>query len=173
MKLLFAHNLENFVKTGDFVKKGDKIGSIGKGYNNEYFAHLHFSVSEGLSDDELKKYVSRWSKKKVQQYFQKPDFELFQIPMDAGNLGYGWLQWFGRGYHPGIDYNAPTGGDTDLGVPFFSPVNGIVSFAGDWGKGWGNVVIVNKNEGEILSKEEFEEFKQEVNKRFDNLENPK
>ncbi len=40
----YAHLRSMFVKVGDVVKRGDQIGTIGKGANEIYFAHLHFEI---------------------------------------------------------------------------------------------------------------------------------
>ena len=144
---LFAHNLKNYVKTGDIVKAYDEnIGSIGNA-GGAWFAHLHLSVSEGLTPTELKSYITNWTKDKVTKYYSKPDcdsYRMFGTKMDDGNAGYDWLQWIGNGYHPGIDYNGFGGGNTDLGYKFKSPVDGEVIFAGNWGGGWGNVILINE-----------------------------
>lgn len=51
-----------------------------------------------------------------------------------------------RGYRPnghlGEDWNGVGGGDTDLGDPVTCVGNGIVVFAEDYKRGWGNVVII-------------------------------
>jgi len=44
--------------------------------------------------------------------------------------------------HLGEDWNAVTGGNTDLGHPFYSISNGIVVDVGHKGPGWGNVIRV-------------------------------
>ncbi len=40
----YAHLLERRAVLGDFVERGELIGSIGKGHNNRYPAHLHFEI---------------------------------------------------------------------------------------------------------------------------------
>lgn len=56
--------------------------------------------------------------------------------------GYYDAQPFGRNRHLGEDWNGSGGGDTDLGDPVVAIAAGEVSFAGDLGGGWGNVVRV-------------------------------
>lgn len=48
---LYAHCKERFVKKGDWVKRGEKIASIGNA-NGAYFAHLHFEIRD-ICDLEL------------------------------------------------------------------------------------------------------------------------
>lgn len=48
----------------------------------------------------------------------------------------------GEDNHLGEDWNKNTGGNTDCGEPVYSTANGTITFAGDGGIGWGNVVIV-------------------------------
>lgn len=61
-------------------------------------------------------------------------------PPDA--TGYYDAQPFGRNTHLGADWNAVTGGHTDLGDPVHVVAHGVVTFAADVGGGWGNVVRV-------------------------------
>jgi PKD repeat protein/murein DD-endopeptidase MepM/ murein hydrolase activator NlpD len=58
---------------------------------------------------------------------------------------WGWKNKEKKSFHPGEDWNGDGGGDTDLGDPVYSIAQGIVSFAGDTGKGWGNMVIIKHN----------------------------
>ncbi len=150
---LFAHCDRNLVKKGDkVVKYTTPIGTIGDG-NGHYYAHLHFSISEGLTPEQLKAYISGWSKEKVQKYYQDPrwiDFEkMFGTKVDVGNFGYDWLQWIGYGYHPGVDVNGLGGGNTDFGLPFKSSCDGTVIYEWrGWTKngGWGNLIVIEESE---------------------------
>jgi hypothetical protein len=59
-----------------------------------------------------------------------------QGPTHTGSLRYAWdFNWGGTGY-------------ADLGKPVSAPANGTISFAGWKGGGWGNVVIIDYDEGE-------------------------
>lgn len=49
---------------------------------------------------------------------------------------------FGDENHLGEDWNKNSGGNTDCGEPVYAAANGVISYAGDAGPGWGNVVIV-------------------------------
>lgn len=51
-------------------------------------------------------------------------------------------QDFGENNHLGEDWNKNSGGNTDCGEPVYSIANGVVTYAGDAGFGWGNVVII-------------------------------
>lgn len=150
----------NFVRKGDkVVKYVTPIGSIGTG-NGQYWAHLHFSISEGLTPEELKGYISGWSMDKVKRYYREPktkdvDFQkMFGRKMDVGNWGYGWLQWVGYGFHPGLDVNGLGGGNTDIGYVFKSSCDGEVVYEWrGWTKngGWGNLVMIEERESEVPS----------------------
>lgn len=154
MKLhLFSHNRKNLVKVGDIVRKYETpVGTIGKA-NGQYWAHLHFSVSEGLSVSDLKGYTKGWTKEKVEKYYENPryiDFDkMFGRSVDVGNRGYDYLDRLGKNfYHPGVDVNGHGGGDSDLGYEFTSSCNGVVVYVSETDEkdGWGKMVIVEEKE---------------------------
>jgi len=67
--------------------------------------------------------------------------------------GYYNAQGFGgEKYHLGDDWNATTGGNSDIGHPIYSIGNGYVSLAEDRGAGWGNVlrVVHLHNDGQFV-----------------------
>jgi len=67
----------------------------------------------------------------------------FDYPVGKPNAkGYYNAQKFGRNSHLGDDWNAVTGGNTDLGDPIYSIANGYVNFAEDIGGGWGKVIRI-------------------------------
>lgn len=150
---------KNYVRKGDkVVKHTTPIGTVGTG-NGQYYAHLHFSISENLSVTDLYRYISGWSKSKVEKYYENPkdiDFDkMFGKKVDVGNFGYDWLQWIGYGYHPGVDVNGLNGGNTDFGYAFKSSCDGTVIYEKrTWFKngGWGNCIIISEDEKEIIIK---------------------
>jgi murein DD-endopeptidase MepM/ murein hydrolase activator NlpD len=61
--------------------------------------------------------------------------------VDPREGGYGFLEWTGDTYHPGIDLNAGAGGAADAGAPTLAPTGMTVQYVG-WhvtstGKGFG------------------------------------
>lgn len=56
--------------------------------------------------------------------------------------GYYNAQKFGENNHLGDDFNAITGGDTDLGDPIYAVANGKVRFVDDVKGGWGNAIRI-------------------------------
>ena len=161
MKLhLFAHNRENLVKVGDKVKAYEtEIGTIGTG--NQYFAHLHYSISDGLTVDQLRSYVAGWSIDDILTYYVNPDDEvrieeMFKEKIDVGILGLKFLEKYKGVFHPAVDINGIGGGNSDLGYVYKTPVDGVVisvieTLAQD---GWGNMVIVEEVEKVIQVEKE-------------------
>lgn len=149
---LFGHMDRNLVKKGDKVQQYvTPIGTVGTG-NGQWYAHLHFSISEGLTPAQLKAYVVK-DKSFVEKHYEDPrwvDFnKMFGTKVDVGNFGYDWLQWIGYGYHPGVDVNGLGGGNTDIGMPFKSSCDGVVIFEErTWFKngGWGNLIMIEETE---------------------------
>ena len=76
---------------------------------------------------------------------QHPEFhaDSFDFPVGKPDAkGYYNAQSFTQNDHLGDDWNAVTGGDSDLGDPIYSIANGYVIRAQDEGPGWGNVIRV-------------------------------
>jgi murein DD-endopeptidase MepM/ murein hydrolase activator NlpD len=59
---------------------------------------------------------------------------------EENSNGYGWLDWTGRAYHPGIDYNRGSG-NNDLGDPVYAVADGVVTYTGKVA-GWGNHMFI-------------------------------
>lgn len=156
---LLAHNQKVFVKKGDKVKQyKTKIATVGK--SGTKYAHLHHSVSEGLTPVQLKKYIKGWTKAQITKFYSKPEvnyYMMFDQVMDVGNLGYGWLQRLTTkdGWHPALDINNPKGGNSDLGMEYTSPCDGEVVAVEDWGTGWGKVVLIEEDMGHVEGDEDF------------------
>lgn len=70
----------------------------------------------------------------------------FDYPVGKPNAkGYYNAQKFTENNHLGDDWNAVTGGNSDLGHPIYAIANGYVKIAKDYGGGWGNVIrIIHK-----------------------------
>jgi murein DD-endopeptidase MepM/ murein hydrolase activator NlpD len=67
----------------------------------------------------------------------------FDFPVGAPDgEGYHLDRQFIAGAQPGERWNGNGGGDSDLGDPVFSIGAGLVIFANDAKRGWGNVVII-------------------------------
>ncbi|MDP5100877.1 MAG: M23 family metallopeptidase [Nonlabens sp.] len=67
----------------------------------------------------------------------------FDFPVGKPNAkGYYNAQRFGKNNHLGDDWNAVTGGNSDLGDPIYAIANGQVTFAEDIKGGWGNVIRI-------------------------------
>lgn len=80
-----------------------------------------------------------------QFFINNPDFQSdgFDYPVGKPDAkGYYNAQPYGENAHLGDDWNAITGGNSDLGHPMYSIANGYVTFAEDVGGGWGNVVRI-------------------------------
>ena len=77
----------------------------------------------------------------------------FDYPVGKPNAkGYYNAQKFGKNAHLGDDWNATTGGNTDLGDPIYAISNGYIYFAEDIGGGWGNIIRMwhLKADGQII-----------------------
>lgn len=72
-----------------------------------------------------------------------PTAHAFQMPVGAPDgRGFYDAQPFGVNTHLGSDYNAVTGGDSDLGMAVSAVALGVVREATDHKGGWGNVVRI-------------------------------
>lgn len=67
----------------------------------------------------------------------------FDFPVGKPNMrGYYIAQKYLQNRHLGDDFNANTGGNTDLGDPVYATANGIVTFSHDLEGGWGNTIRI-------------------------------
>jgi murein DD-endopeptidase MepM/ murein hydrolase activator NlpD len=55
--------------------------------------------------------------------------------------GYDWLDWYGKGYHPGRDYNRGSG-NQDFGDSVMAVADGVITFTEKSKKGFGNRILV-------------------------------
>ncbi|MFK8161640.1 MAG: M23 family metallopeptidase [Lewinella sp.] len=82
----------------------------------------------------------------ITELFTKhPEFAADGFDYPVGKLnakGYYNAQGFAGTTHLGDDWNAITGGNSDLGDPIYAVANGYVNFAEDLAGGWGNVIRV-------------------------------
>lgn len=82
----------------------------------------------------------------IREFFQQhPEAwaDGFDFPVGKPNAkGYYNAQPFTRNRHLGDDWNAVTGGNSDLGDPIYAIANGLVVSAAHAGPGWGQVVRV-------------------------------
>ncbi len=90
--------------------------------------------------------VSLTKKERVKKLFIKNEKYKaleFDFPVGKPNAkGYYNAQSFGKNNHLGDDWNAVTGGNSDLGDPIYAVANGYINFAEDIKGGWGKVIRV-------------------------------
>ena len=74
---------------------------------------------------------------------EAPLADSFDFPVGKPDAkGYYNAQKFGENNHLGEDWNATSGGNTDLGHPIYSIANGQVTLAADLGGGWGKIIRI-------------------------------
>jgi hypothetical protein len=137
--LHYAHLMNVVVGKGDTVTKGQIIGYIGKSGGQEY-AHLHFEVRTTLYGGFT--FYPNWltTKKWINQNYHNPGVYLAQSgiakPMAFDHLGYEYLSWTGKQYHPGWDMNEGAG-DADLGMCCYATENGKIIDINTQASGYG------------------------------------
>ncbi len=105
-------------------------------------------VSKVDNDDKtvIDSIISLSKEDKVKEKFlQNDDYKAagFDFPVGKPNAkGYYNAQSFGKNNHLGDDWNAVTGGNSDLGDPIYSTANGYVNFTEDIKGGWGKVIRI-------------------------------
>jgi hypothetical protein len=85
--------------------------------------------------------LSKWER----YFIAHPDYRCdgFDFPVGKPDgKGYYNAQAFQKNDHLGDDWNAVTGGNSDLGDPIYAIANGYVVLATEVGSGWGKVVRV-------------------------------
>ncbi len=159
-----GHLKEVFVKVGDKVKKGQKIGTVGNG-NGQYI-----NASHDHADFPVKKlstwtgYVFGWTKEEVRAVYADPKpFRKICAPW-LDHFGWGYLEYatYGKNkcYHPGEDWNGRGSGDSDFGLPIYSAFDGevVYCYAGkEKNSGWGKLLVIK----EVIEEVKKEEIKVE------------
>jgi len=134
------------VKEGDFVVKHQELGTVGTG-NGQFSAHLHHDIPKKKLTP-WTKYVTGMTKEQVCAAYDDPTPFIKTIFPKFSHYGYKYLDPIGGGkYHPGVDLNGPGAGNSDLGLPFYSPVNGRVVYCysgGGSNGGWGKLLVIEE-----------------------------
>lgn len=146
------------VKAGDWVKRGQQIGSCGS-TGNSSGPHCHYDIMVSRPKS-FTQYVYGMTFDQVKRLYVDPVPYIkngFPMSWTQPKIGYSYLQGVrsnqGIYFHPGIDVN----GVNDNGAPIFSPVDGrVVCVLGvswvknmfgkiipiSWNSGWGNMVVI-------------------------------
>lgn len=176
MYFRYGHQKENFVKVGDKVKKGQKIGTVGNG-NGQYVnaSHCHFDCPK----NKLAKwtdYVFGMTSKQVEELYANPEKYRDTVAPWFDHYGWMYLEYATYGtktcYHPGADLNGKGAGDSDSGLPLYSACNGEVIYVYDGtgtNGGWGKLIVIEEKKEEPapapdpceLLKKEIEKLKTE------------
>lgn len=149
------------VKEGDVVKRGQQVATNGTG-NGQWPAHCHFDIFKE-KPSAWTNFVIGWTKEQVEAVYADPrGLEKVVLPL-FDHYGYEWLQdadYSGKhAFHSGIDLNGKGSGDSDLGDPLCSPVDGVVVFVHhgtDSNGGWGDMVIIQETQ-ETMTKDFVEQ----------------
>lgn len=121
----FAHlKHPPLVKAGQYVERGQLLGYVGA-TGAASGAHLHYEVMKGKPPS-FHFYPNGWAKKAVERLYEDPRrFIRDGFPADFTYDGWGYLEFTGKVFHPGIDINSPS----DDGKPVYAPVPGRVQFS--------------------------------------------
>jgi len=93
------------------------------------------TIKNNITVNSLKAYIDFFGKN------PKYGSDGFDFPVGKPDAqGYYNAQPFLKNNHLGDDWNATTGGNSDLGQPIYAISNGIISEVQDYKGGWGNVV---------------------------------
>lgn len=149
------------VKEGDIVKRGQQVATNGTG-NGKWPAHCHFDIFKE-KPSAWTNFVIGWTKEQVEAVYADPrGLEKVVLPL-FDHYGYEWLQdadYSGKhAFHSGLDLNGKGSGDSDLGDPLCSPVDGVVVFVHhgtDSNGGWGDMVIIQEKQ-ETMTKDFVEQ----------------
>ena len=111
-------------------------------FGNSYCFFLIFCLVYGCKEKSNKLIINNT----VLVYDSLYIADSFDFPVGKPDAnGYYNAQEFKENLHLGDDWNAVTGGNTDIGDPVYSIANGYVRFAENHGGGWGNVIrIIHK-----------------------------
>jgi len=154
-----GHCNQLFFKKGDFVKKGQKICTIGDG-NRQYknASHLHVDFPKSVMP-QWTAYVFSMTRDMVKKAYADPKpFRKISFP-EYDHMGWGYLDYAKYGtrycYHPGEDWNGKGAGNSDFGDPIYSPFDGEVVYCYDGtgtNGGWGKLIVIK----EIVKEVEIE-----------------
>ncbi len=111
--------------------------------NNENNHSTLDSIEESIVPKDSTKPITNLKVSQAINYKKEYIADAFDYPVGKPDAkGYYNAQPFGKNDHLGDDWNAVTGGNSDLGDPIYAIANGYVRFAEDVGGGWGNVIRI-------------------------------